>query len=135
MTPEQRRKTMQANKAKNTKPELTFRSALHSRGLRFRIHVKDLPGTPDVVFTRAKVAVFIDGDFWHGYKYRSWKTPLKPFWRDKIVANRARDCRNFKELRALGWKVIRVWEHDVKKALDESVERVVRIYNRQVSNP
>ncbi len=84
-----------------------------------------------------KVAVFIDGYFWYGYKYRTWKAPLKSFWLDKIVGNYARDCRNFKAVRAMGWKVVRVWEHDVNKNLEEVAERVFKAWSKAtgVDNP
>ncbi len=67
-------------RARDTAPELTIRRLLHARGLRYRIHVVDLPGRPDLVFRRAKVVVFIDGDFWHGWQFNRWKDGLAPYW-------------------------------------------------------
>ncbi|GAA5513094.1 very short patch repair protein [Deinococcus carri] len=109
---------------RDTAPELALRSALHRRGLRFRKNVKGLPGSPDIVFIRAKVAVFVDGDFWHGRDFDGWKDKLQPFWRAKIERNIQRDAQNVANLEALGWRVLRVWEKDIKKRLDEVAAHV-----------
>ncbi|WP_076347094.1 very short patch repair endonuclease [Paludisphaera borealis] len=124
LTPEQRRKTMQAVKGKNTSLERTLSSAFHRRGWRYRRNYALLPGKPDFVFTKARVVVFVDGDFWHGWRYPQWKHKLSDYWRAKIERNRARDRRNFQRLRRQGWTVLRLWGHDVEKNLDASVERV-----------
>lgn len=105
--------------------ERLVRSALHRRGLRFRKHVRDLPGRPDIVFRTAQVAVFLDGDFWHGYRFPLWQHKLSAFWRTKIAMNRARDARTFRRLRRMGWTVVRVWQHSSRKDLDVALERVV----------
>lgn len=120
---------MRAVRSRDTKPEVLLRSALHRRGLRFRKHVKKLPGTPDVVFPRAKVVVFIDGDFWHGYDFDSWKDKLNDFWRAKIERNIERDIKNTTLLTEAGWLVIQVWQHDIKKDLPgvvQTIEAAVR---------
>lgn len=131
LTPEQRRLNMSRVRAKNTKPETTLRSALHLRGLRFRIHRKDLPGSPDIVFPRHKIAIFIDGCFWHGCpKHGVRPSTNQKFWVDKIEANRKRDKIASRELRKLGWKVIRIWEHDVKR----NVSRVLRSIESAVTS-
>lgn len=109
---------------KDTDLELTVRSALHRRGLRFRKNVKALPGSPDIVFPKAKVAVFVDGKFWHGYDFDSWKGRLQPFWRAKIERNIQRDAGNNHDLEALGWTVIRVWQHEIKKHLPSIVDKI-----------
>ena len=124
LTPEQRRKTMQAVKGKNTSLEKTLSSAFHRRGWRYRRNYAPLPGKPDFVFTKARVVVFVDGDFWHGWRYPRWKHKLSDYWRAKIERNRARDRRNFRRLRRMGWTVLRLWGHDVEKNLDDSIERV-----------
>ncbi|MEY9419408.1 DNA mismatch endonuclease (patch repair protein) [Bradyrhizobium japonicum] len=125
LTPEQRRLNMSRVRAKNTKPETTLRSALHLRGLRFRIHRKDLPGSPDIVFPRHKIAIFIDGCFWHGCpKHGVRPSTNRKFWVDKIEANRKRDKRASRELRKLGWKVIRIWEHDVKRDVSAVLQSI-----------
>lgn len=115
LTPQQRRYCMSRVKGKDTGPERLVRSELHKRGLRFRKHVKELPGKPDIVFTKARVVVFIDGDFWHGYRFPAWEHKLSPFWKNKIAKTRERDRKNFAKLRRMGWHVIRVWEHSIEK--------------------
>lgn len=115
---------MRRVRRKDTAPELTLRSALHRRGWRFRKHLAGLPGTPDVAFPKRKVAVFVDGDFWHGRDFETWSGKLQPFWREKIERNIARDARQRAELEAAGWHVIRVWEKDVKKRLDDVLEQI-----------
>lgn len=110
----------------DTDLERRVRSALHHRGLRFRKHCRDLPGRPDIVFRASRVAVFIDGDFWHGYRFPLWRERLAPFWQEKISINRQRDERNFRRLRRAGWKVIRVWQHEVERDLSMVLIRIVR---------
>ena len=126
LTPQQRSYCMSRVKGKDTGIERSVRSALHKRGFRFRKHAPDLAGRPDIVFRSARVAVFIDGDFWHGYRFPEWKDDLAPFWRKKIEKNRKRDEKNFRRLRAEGWKVIRIWQHQIQKDLDTCVERISR---------
>lgn len=115
---------MRAVKGKNTSLERTLSSAFHRRGWRYRRNYALLPGKPDFVFTKARVVVFVDGDFWHGWRYPLWKHKLSDYWRAKIERNRARDRRNFQRLRRQGWTVLRLWGHDVEKNLEASVERV-----------
>src|SRR4051812_27573968 len=115
LTPQQRSYTMSRIRSKDTTPEMTIRRLAHARGLRFRKHAKQMPGCPDLVFSRSKVAVFVDGDFWHGWRFSVWSEGLSPYWRLKIEGNRRRDKRNFCALRRRGWTVIRLWEHTVKK--------------------
>ncbi|HUP60653.1 MAG TPA: very short patch repair endonuclease [Thermoanaerobaculia bacterium] len=125
LTPEQRSYMMSRVRSKHTKPELIVRRALFARGLRFRLHDRALPGRPDLVFPRARVAVFIDGDFWHGWRFPLWSHKLAPYWRSKITRNRQRDVSNFRRLRRLGWHVIRVWEHQIEGSLDACLARIV----------
>jgi len=124
MSPEKRSALMSRIHSKNTTPERTICNALRRRGLHFSTHAKDLPGRPDIVFRRIKLAVFIDGDFWHGWRFPLWRHKLSPKWQDKIAANRERDNRNFRKLRRLGWKVLRLWEHQIESCSDDCVERV-----------
>ncbi len=124
LTPEQRSYCMSHIKGKDTGPEVRVRSALHKRGLRFHKHVKELPGRPDIVFGKARVAVFVDGDFWHGYRFPSWENKVSDFWKHKISKNRERDARNHRKLREMGWTVIRLWQHEVKKDFETCIERV-----------
>ncbi len=131
LTPEQRRYCMSRIKGKDTGLEVRVRSELHRRGLRFRKHVKDLPGKPDVVFTRAKVAVFIDGDFWHGYRFPSWEHKVSDFWKKKISKNRERDAKSHRMLREMGWKVVRLWQHEIEKDFEASINQVVSTVREQ----
>lgn len=124
LTPEQRSRTMSLIRSKDTRPELTIRRLLHSRGLRFRKHARWLAGQPDVVFVGAKVIVFIDGDYWHGWRFPTWSKGLSPYWKQKIEGNRRRDRRNFQKLRRAGWQVIRLWEHQVECDADSCVDRI-----------
>lgn len=99
-----------------TKPELAIRKLLHPRGLRYRLQLPLLTKPrriADIVFPRARVAVFVDGCFWHGGPpHASWPKSNAEFWRENIEANRARDADTDQRLSALGWKIIRVWEHE-----------------------
>ena len=101
---------------KGTKAELGLRRILHSRGLRYRLHVTVLTKprrVADIVFSSAHVAVFVDGCFWHGCpEHASWPKSNANFWREKIEANRVRDADTDQRLSALGWKTVRIWEHE-----------------------
>lgn len=112
-----RSKMMARVKSKNTKPELAIRSALHRLGYRFRIHKKELPGCPDLVFPKYHAVVFVNGCFWHGHSCSLFKWPKSrpDFWRKKITQNRKRDRSNSNKLLATGWRVCTVWECSVKK--------------------
>jgi DNA mismatch endonuclease, patch repair protein len=128
---------MAAVKNKHSKAELTLRRELHRRGLRYRLHVPDLPGRPDLVLRRHRLVVFVDGDFWHGNAWRvrglaSFEDQFptnKEFWTAKIHRNMRRDEEVNQALRSAGWQVIRIWEStilaDPAAAADE-VERVTR---------
>lgn len=83
-----------------------------------------MPGKPDIVFPGKRVIVFLDGDFWHGYRFPAWKDELNKFWQDKIQRTRERDKRNFSKLRKLGWRVLRIWEHEVKKSVEYVALRI-----------
>jgi len=107
---------MKAIGSKDTKPELALRRACHALGLRCRLHRRDLPGTPDMAFVSAKVAVFVDGDFWHGRKwFEEGKAPKSntEAWIAKFERNRERDNRAVANLRETGWLPLRLWESDV----------------------
>jgi len=116
---------------RGTDLELQVSRALRLKGVRFRRNVRTLAGSPDLVFTKSRLAVFIDGDFWHGYRFRSWEHKLTPYWRQKIQDNRSRDLRNFGKLRRQGWKILRVWGHEIKQDLDG----VIRKIRSQILNP
>ena len=125
LTPEQRSYCMSRIKGKDTGLETWVRSTLHRRGLRFRKHVKHLPGKPDIVFPKVKTAVFVDGDFWHGYRFSSWEHKISHFWRDKIEKTRQRDARNVRTLRQMGWKVVRLWEHELKEDFESAIDQII----------
>lgn len=112
LTPEQRRLNMSRIRGKDTKPELMLRRGLHALGLRFRLHRKDLPGRPDMVFPRYRAAVLVHGCFWHAHDCPLFKWPAtrREFWAAKIEGNRARDVRDVAGLAAAGWRVLVVWE-------------------------
>jgi len=124
LTAEQRRYCMSQVKGKDTGLEKAVRSELHKRGLRFRKHTGKLPGKPDIVFIKAKVVVFLDGDFWHGYRFPQWEKTLAKFWRNKIGETRKRDQRNFAKLRRMGWQVIRIWEHSIDRDLNGVIRKI-----------
>lgn len=130
MTPAQRSYLMSRVKGKDTKPEMHLRSALHHRGLRFRKHLRTLPGSPDIVFTRIRLAVFVDGDFWHGRELDAMLTrgrfgDRREYWEAKLRRNIARDQRVDAELAELGWQTIRVWESDIQRDLDGIADMIV----------
>lgn len=85
-----------------------------------------LPGRPDIIFPGAKIVVFVDGDFWHGWRFTKWSSRLSPFWKAKIERNIKRDKKNFSKLRKDGWYVLRIWEHEVKKDVEACVDRITR---------
>lgn len=108
---------MAAIRGKDTKPEKLVRSGLHARGLRFRLYRRDLPGRPDLVFPSRRIAVFVHGCFWHaheGCRYFRLPDTDQERWRVKLEGNRARDQRNQAALETLGWKVIVVWECELR---------------------
>ena len=129
LTPEQRSYCMSRVKGKDTGLETRVRSELHRRGFRFRKHLKELPGKPDIIFTRAKVAIFVDGDFWHGYEYSTWEHKLSNFWKTKISKTIERDRKNHRQLREMGWTVIRVWENELERDFKASIQRITSAVN------
>lgn len=124
LTRDQRSFCMSRVRSRDTGIEVLVRSELHRRGMRFRKHCGSLPGRPDVVFSRARVAVFVDGDFWHGYRFPAWRERLSDHWAAKIEANRARDRRTIQRLRRSGWRVVRIWQHEVEANVPACIDRV-----------
>ena len=127
LTPEQRRRCMQANRSRDTKPEQMLARELWRRGYRYRRNVRGVPGSPDICFKSKKVAVFVDGDFWHGNNWEVQKQRIKTnrdFWYSKIERNQARDRRVNQRLTSMGWKVLRFWETDIKKHLSRCADQV-----------
>lgn len=130
--PQVTHKIMSSIPSKNTRPELLLRSALWHQNLRYRVNYTKLPGKPDVVFTKYHIAIFCDGDFWHGHNWaiRGLKSldeelnSYSDFWRTKILRNIDRDNQVNNQLRSLGWKVIRFWESEIYSDLDDCVKTI-----------
>jgi DNA mismatch endonuclease (patch repair protein) len=116
-TKEKRSEVMRAVKSRDTRPEITLRKKLFALGLRYRLNVKALPGKPDLVFPKHRTVVFVHGCFWHGHKCkRGARAPKQnaDYWREKIARNKARDKKNAAELKKLGWRVVTVWECEIR---------------------
>ena len=127
LTKEQRHKNMAAIKSRDTTIEVSLRKALWHEGVRYRKNMKLFNCRPDIVITKYKIAVFCDGDFWHGKGFERYDVHTNAkFWHEKIKRNVERDLENTIELRDNGWTVLRFWGTDIRKNLDMCVERVVR---------
>ena len=116
LTPSQRRRVMSRIRGKDTRPEMLIRRGLHGRGLRFRIHSKGMPGTPDIVLPKYRAVVLVNGCFWHGHSCPLFRLPKTraAFWERKISNNRARDTTTLDDLVRGGWRVMVVWECALK---------------------
>ncbi|MDL2271801.1 very short patch repair endonuclease [Desulfovibrio sp. OttesenSCG-928-I05] len=112
LTQEQRRRCMSSIKNKDSTPEMVVRKGLHKLGLRYRLHAKNLPGTPDLVFTKYRTVLFVHGCFWHKHDCYKFSMPATrtDFWQNKLKHNKLRDERNIAILREIGWRVIIIWE-------------------------
>lgn len=122
-----RSEVMRKITSKNTKPELIFRKALFKEGFRYRIHVNNLPGKPDIVLPKYRTVIFIHGCFWHYHENcPEGRIPHtnSGFWKNKLTANVERDKKHQKRLEEMGWNVIVVWECEVEKKLEETLEKV-----------
>lgn len=127
LTPQQRRRCMQSNRSTNTQPERMLARELWRRGYRYRKNVRSVPGSPDICFKNRKVAVFVDGEFWHGHNWQVTRQRIKSnrdFWYAKIERNMARDKRVNQRLKDMGWTVLRFWENDVRKRLHYCADMV-----------
>lgn len=127
LTPEQRKKNMRSIKGKDTSIEMILRKALWKKGYHYRKNYKNLPGTPDIALTKYKIAIFCDGEFFHGKDWEILKPRLESgknsdFWVTKISKNRERDEEINKKLLFMGWTVIRFWGMDIKKNTDECIK-------------
>lgn len=125
MTVDKRSAVMAQIRGSNTGPEQELAKLLRRTRRMFQRHVRALPGCPDFVFRRARVAVFVDGDFWHGWRFEKWRLKLSEKWEAKIAGNRLRDARNRAKLRRAGWKVVRIWEHQLERDAQACLQRVV----------
>ena len=124
---------MRKIKSNNTKPEVILRKALWACGIRYRLHSKTLPGKPDIILGRYRIAIFVDGEFWYGYEWDKKKvrmTSNKEYWIKKIERNIERDKRNNLLLQETGWKVFRFWQHEIKADLQGIVDEIITEINK-----
>lgn len=134
-SPEKRRQIMSAVRSRNTGPELALRRALWAAGIRgWRCHSRKLPGTPDIAWRRVRVAVFVDGAFWHGHPSRHRPGRSGEYWDAKIEANIARDRCVDAQLAERGWTVIRVWDFEIQRNVDEVIDEIRRALVRASSS-
>lgn len=129
LTKEQRHKNMSNIKSKNGKSEIRLRKALWHIGIRYRKNDKFLPGKPDIVITKYKIAIFVDGDFWHGRDMKVLKKRLdvhRDFWISKIERNKERDEEVNEQLTEMGWLILRFWDSDIKKDISQCIRQIMR---------
>lgn len=122
-----RSRMMAGIRSKDTKPEMTVRRFLHAKGFRYRLHTRDLPGSPDLVLPKYRVAIFVHGCFWHrhlGCRYTTTPASNIEKWNEKFRANTERDMRKEAALEASGWRVIVVWECELRRTAQERLERL-----------
>ena len=127
-TTKKRSQIMSKIKSQDTKPEIKLRKFLWGIGLRYRKNVKKLPGSPDIVLSKFKLVIFVDGEFWHGYNWNEKKTKIKSnkgFWIPKIERNIQRDNLNNMYYRNCGWTVMRFWEHEIKKEFSVCINKIL----------
>ncbi|MFT3830034.1 MAG: very short patch repair endonuclease [Opitutaceae bacterium] len=127
VAPSVRSRIMAAVRSRDTGPELALRQALHRLGYRYRVNVRALPGSPDLVFPSRRKVVFVHGCFWHGHSCRWGRAPKsrREFWFAKRAGNRRRDRRNLAELRQLGWRALVVWQCELKRP-GPAIRRAIR---------
>ncbi len=126
-TKKKRSEIMSKIRSKNTRAEILVFRELRRRGIYFQKHYNKALGKPDIVLPRKKKAVFIDGDFWHGYNFKKQKNRLpKKYWLKKIEGNIIRDQSNRAKLRRAGWKVLQIWEHEVIKKFNKTIEEIIK---------
>lgn len=135
---EHRSWNMSRVRGENTKPEKLLRSLLHRAGYRFRVNVRELPGKPDIVFRKYRTVIFVDGCFWHrheGCKKASTPKTRRSFWQGKFRQTIERDQRQSKELKELGWHVLRVWECELEQAPSTVLERMIDQLKHNTQDP
>lgn len=129
-----RYKTMKSIKGCNTSIEIKLRKALYKLGFRYRINYKKLSGSPDIVFTKKRVAIFCDSEFWHGKTIENKKKTIRnnrSYWMKKIKENIERDKKNNRELKKQGWDVLRFWETDINNNLDKVITEIQKVLNKK----
>lgn len=135
-TREQITNYMRSNKSKDTKPEIMLRKELWNRGLRYRKNYKYLSGKPDIVFLRAKIAIFVDGRMWHGYDWEHHRDDFKTnrqYWIPKIEGNRERDFEVTQNLIELGWLVLRFWDFEVEQDVSFCAYKIEKAYKNRLN--
>ena len=126
---------MKRVKQKDTAAELSLRSALHGSGLRYRLHRRIEGVVVDVIFVASKVAIFIDGCFWHGCPmHATFPKSNQSYWLPKLAENRERDLRQSEKLRLAGWRVIRLWEHECLPTTPKTIGRIAKVVSRRLRN-
>ena len=128
---EQRSRNMSAIKSKNTKPEIKVRKVLHSMGYRFRLHAKDLPGSPDIVLPKYKTVIFVHGCFWHRHencKYASTPKTRKELWNKKFTENKKRDSEIQDKIKNLDWRSVVIWECETKN-IENLRDKIIDVFN------
>ena len=135
----QRSKNMAAIRSKNTKPEITVRKTMYKMGLRYRLHKKDLPGKPDIVLGPVKLALFVNGCFWHRHvncKYAYNPKTRKNFWNKKFTDTIKRDIKNNIELKKLGWESVVIWECETQDqdSLRDQILKIIKLYKININN-
>lgn len=131
LTKEQRRKNMQHIRSKDTLPERMVMQELRRRKIYFASNVSNIVGKPDVLFRRRKIVIFIDSDFWHGHPTRCvMPKSNRSYWEEKILRNRERDKEVNRHLKKTGWKVIRIWEYDIKHHFNKVIIRLLKALNK-----
>lgn len=131
-SPSQRSYNMSRIKGKDTKPELLVRKFLFSKGFRYRVNDKRLPGKPDIVLPKYKTVIFVNGCFWHGHencKYFKLPKTRKAWWKAKIDRNRLNETKNFSFLKKEGWKVIRIWTCELKERREKTLDALLRRFH------
>ncbi|WP_326914461.1 very short patch repair endonuclease [Sphingopyxis chilensis] len=125
---------MKKVRRRDTAPEMLVRQRLHARSWRYRLQVKSLPGTPDIVFVARRAVIFVNGCFWHGHDCKAGRPPKSrpEFWAPKLAANRERDARKVAELVAAGWRVMTVWQCSLKN-LDATIDAIENFLNSDTS--
>jgi DNA mismatch endonuclease, patch repair protein len=129
-TPEKRSWVMSRIRGSNTKIDLKMKKLLSENKYKFEMYPK-MYGNPDFILKRKKIAIFCDGDFWHGYRYHEKKKPAKKYWKDKIEGNMRRDRRYSRKLRRDDWSVLRLWEHDIEKNPDKCMRKIKRKFKER----
>jgi DNA mismatch endonuclease, patch repair protein len=134
MSPQKRSAVMSRIRGRDTKPEKAVEMMLREIGIDFESHCRDLPGRPDFVLRNRRIVIFVDGDFWHGWRFPAWRLKLSEKWEKKIESNRLRDAQNHRQLRGRGWRVIRIWEHQIEEDPEFCATRIRRSIGADLCN-